>query len=263
MRRIASIVIAVVALACVFAAQATAATKPTIVLVHGAWADGPSWSRVTRSLQHDGYSVKVAPNPLRSVSGDAAYVAAILRTISGPIVLVGHSYGGAVITNAAVGNPNVKALVYVNAFIPDQGENVIGLASARPGSQLGGDPTKVFDFVPYPGAPAGDVDLYVKPKLFAQAFANDLPKAEGKALAASQRPLTLSAGTESSGPPAWKSIRSWAVVGTADKVIPKSEQRFMARRAGAKITRINAGHMSMLSRPKAVTRVITRAARGS
>jgi pimeloyl-ACP methyl ester carboxylesterase len=267
--RLASILLAALALTAVFAASASArpsaghaaAAKPTVVLVHGAWADGSSWSRVGRRLQHSGYIVKVAANPLRGVAGDAAYVAAVLAATPGPIVLVGHSYGGAVITNAAAGNSNVKALVFVNAFIPDQGETVIGLASARPGSQLGGNPAQVFDFVPYPGAPAGDVDLYVKPKLFASAFANDLPKAEGKALAASQRPLTLSAATESSGAPAWKTIRSWAVVGTADEVIPKAQQAFMARRADAEITRIKAGHMSMLSHPQAVTKVITRAAR--
>jgi pimeloyl-ACP methyl ester carboxylesterase len=261
MKRLTTIFVSAFALIALFAPSAGAATKPTIVLVHGAWADGSSWSRVAQRLQHSGYTVDVAANPLRSVGGDAAYLKAVLASISGPIVLVGHSYGGAVVTNAAVGNANVEALVYVDAFIPDQGENVIGLASARPGSDLGGDPTKVFNFVPYPGAPAGDLDLYVKPKLFASAFANDLPKAEGKLLAASQRPLTLSAGLEPSGPPAWKTIRSFAFVGTADRVIPKAEQAFMARRANAKITRVKAGHLSMLSRPGKVTRVILRAAR--
>jgi pimeloyl-ACP methyl ester carboxylesterase len=243
------------------AASAQAATKPTVVLVHGAWADGSSWSRVAQRLQHSGYTVDVVANPLRSLAGDAAYVSAVLRTIPGPIVLVGHSYGGAVVTNAAVASPNVKALVYVDAFIPDQGENVIQLAGVGPGSKLGGDPAQVFDFVPYPGAPAGDVDLYVKPKLFAHAFGNDLPKAEGKVLAASQRPLTLSAGTEPSGVPAWKTLPSWAVVGTIDLVIPTAGQLFMARRANSKITKIKAGHLSMLSRPAPVTKVIKRAAK--
>jgi len=260
-RRIATTLFAALALTAVLAASASAAPKPTIVLVHGAWADGSSWSRVAHRLQDRGYTVDVAPNPLRSVAGDAAYLKAILATISGPIVLVGHSYGGAVITNAAVGNANVKALVYVDAFIPDQGESVIQLVGARPGSALAANPTDVFNFVPYPGAPAGDVDLYLKPRVFVRAFGNDLPKAEAKVFAASQRPLTFSAGNEPSGPPAWKTIRSFAVVGTKDLVLPKAEQSFMARRANSKITRLKAGHLSMVSHPKAVTKVIVRAAR--
>jgi pimeloyl-ACP methyl ester carboxylesterase len=260
-RRIATTLLAGLALTAALAAPAGAASKPTIVLVHGAWADGSSWSRVTHRLQDRGYTVDVAPNPLRSVAGDAAYLKAILATISGPVVLVGHSYGGAVITNAAVGNSNVKALVYVDAFMPDQGESVIELVGAKPGSALATNPTDVFNFVPYPGAPAGDLDLYLKPRVFVQAFGNDLPKAESRVLAASQRPLTLSAGNEPSGPPAWKTIRSFAVVGTKDLVLPKAEQAFMARRANARITRIKAGHLSMVSHPKAVTKVIVRAAR--
>jgi pimeloyl-ACP methyl ester carboxylesterase len=260
-RRIATTLLAALALTAALAASASAAPKPTIVLVHGAWADGSSWSRVAHRLQDRGYTVDVAPNPLRSVSGDAAYLKAILATISGPIVLVGHSYGGAVITNAAVGNDNVKALVYVDAFLPDQGETLIQLAGARPGSALATNPTDVFNFVPYPGAPAGDLDLYLKPRVFVHAFGNDLPKAESKVFAASQRPLTLSAANEPSGLPAWKTIRSFAVVGTKDLVLPKAEQAFMARRANAKITRIKAGHLSMVSHPKAVTKVIVRAAR--
>jgi len=240
----------------------SAAAKPTVVLVHGAWADGSSWSRVTRRLQDDGYTVDVAANPLRGVASDAAYLAAVLGTIGGPIVLAGHSYGGAVITNAALGNSNVKALVYVDAFIPDKGQTVLSLATAKRGSQLGGDPNTVFDFVPYPGAPAGDVDTYVKPSVFVDAFGNDLPSRKAAALAASQRPLTLSAAGEPSGLPAWKTIPSWAVVGTIDNVIPAAEQLEMATHASSHITQIRAGHLSMLSRPDAVEKVITRAARG-
>jgi pimeloyl-ACP methyl ester carboxylesterase len=137
--------------------------KPTIVLVHGAWADTSSWSPVTEQLQREGYQVLVPPNPLRSLSGDAAYLSAFLRDwTSGPVVLVGHSYDSAVITNAGASDPDVKALVYIDAFVPDQGESVLDLASAKPGSDLAGDPTTVFDFVSYPGAPQGDADLYVK-----------------------------------------------------------------------------------------------------
>jgi pimeloyl-ACP methyl ester carboxylesterase len=134
-----------------------------IVLVHGAWADTSSWSPVTEQLQREGYQVLVPPNPLRSLSGDAAYLSAFLRDwTSGPVVLVGHSYDSAVITNAGASDPDVKALVYIDAFVPDQGESVLDLASAKPGSDLAGDPTTVFDFVSYPGAPQGDADLYVK-----------------------------------------------------------------------------------------------------
>ena len=157
------------------AAVRAAAAKPTIVLVHGAWANTASWSGVIARLQSEGYTVDAPPNPLRSLRGDAATIADFLHTITGPIVLVGHSYGGAVITNAATGNPNVKALVYVDAFAPAKGESALGLDSTQPGSALGAGPTKVFNFVPYPGALKGDAVLYVKPAVFEQAFANGLP----------------------------------------------------------------------------------------
>ncbi len=236
--------------------------KPTIVLVHGAWADGSSWNQVTQRLQGEGYLVLVPPNPLRSLSGDAAYLSAFIQQrTSGPVVLVGHSYGGAVITNAGATDPDVKALVYINGFAPDQGESVLQLANAQPGSDLSGDPTTKFDFVVYPGAPAGDFDLYVKQTVFPHAFANDLPADTAAVLAASQRPITLSAGLEPSGPPAWKTIPSWYLVGRADNVIPPAEQRLMAQRAGATTVEVNAGHLSMLSRPGAVTDLIIAAAR--
>jgi pimeloyl-ACP methyl ester carboxylesterase len=237
--------------------------KPTIVLVHGAWADSSSWSGVVRRLQREGYTVTVPPNPLRSLPGDAAYISSFLHTISGPVVLVGHSYGGAVISNAAVGNADVKALVYVNAFIPDQGESVQQLAGAQPGSALAADPSTVFKLVPYPGAPAGDFDAYILPALFRTAFANDLGPRTAAVLATTQRPVTLSALGTPSGPPAWRSIPSWAFVGTLDHVLPPAEQQIMATRAGSHITRVKASHLSMVSRPGAVTDVITAAARAS
>ena len=146
--------------------------KPTIVLVHGDWADGSSWSAVIPRLQRQGYQVVAPPNQLRGPSVDAPYLASFLQTIPGPIVLVAHSYGGFVITNAATGNANVKALVYIDAFIPDQGETLLQLVSAQPGSCIGGDPTQVFNLVPYPGGPSGDVDVYVKPAVFPGCFAN-------------------------------------------------------------------------------------------
>src|SRR5271165_667774 len=236
--------------------------KPTIVLVHGAWADSGSWNAVTALLQAAGYTVDAPPNPLRGLSYDASYLADFLSTISGPVVLVGHSYGGMVITNAATGNPNVKALVFDDAYIPGATDTLLGLTSAEPGSCLAVSPaTAVFNFVPFPGAPSGDADLYVKQSVFPGCFANGLPAAKAGVLAATQRPLAASTLTEPSGTPAWKSIPSWAVIGTADHVIPLAEQLNMARNAGAHVTEINAPHLSMISDPGAVAAVIIRAAR--
>jgi pimeloyl-ACP methyl ester carboxylesterase len=237
--------------------------KPTIVLVHGAWADSGSWADVVGRLQRDGYTVQVPPNPLRGLPDDAADIAAFLHSISGPIVLVGHSYGGAVITNAATGNPNVKALVFVDAFIPDQGETLGQLAGAVPGSCVAGDPTQIFDLVPYPGAPPGVVDAYLKQPLFPACMANDLPARRAAVLAATQRPLSTIAIGQPSGPPAWAAIASWAVIGLADHAIPPAEQLLMAQRAQARITRVDASHLSMVSHPATVTRVIVDAARST
>ena len=234
--------------------------KPTVVLVHGAWADSSSWSGVVRRLQRDGYTVAVPPNPLRGLSSDADYLAGYLDKISGPIVLVGHSYGGAVITNAASGDPDVEALVYINAFAPDQGETVVQLATAQPGSAIGGDPATVFDAVAIPGAP-GDVDLYVKQDVFPDAFANDLPAKTAAVLAAVQRPVAFSALVAPSDAPAWKTIPSWYLVGTADNVIPPAQQQFMAERAHADTVELRASHLPMVSRPAAVTRLIADAAK--
>jgi pimeloyl-ACP methyl ester carboxylesterase len=234
--------------------------KPTIVLEHGAWADASSWDQVILRLQKDGFTVYAPPNPLRGVSYDSTYLKDFLSTIPGPIVLVGHSYGGFVITNAATGNPNVKALVYVDAFIPAQGDTLLGLTSAQPGSCLGGN---AFNFVPYPGGPAGDVDTYIKPSLVPSCFASGLPPSQAAVIAATQRPLAASALQEPSGPPAWKTIPSWDVIGTADKVLPPAEQLFMAKRAGAHITKVNAGHLSMIADPGVVAQVIEQAAQAT
>jgi pimeloyl-ACP methyl ester carboxylesterase len=237
--------------------------KATVVLVHGAWADSSSWAAVVRRLQRTGYKVAAPGNPLRGLASDAAYLRSYLATVDGPVVLAGHSYGGAVITNAAADNANVKALVYANAYLPDQGEDVVHLTGARRGSALGGDPAAVFNFAPYPEAPAGDLELYVKRRLFVRAFANDLSRQVGRALAASQRAATLGALTEPSGPPAWKTIPSWSVVGTLDRVIPVAQQNAMSQRAGSRITKLEAGHLSPISRPRLVAQVITRAVRAT
>jgi pimeloyl-ACP methyl ester carboxylesterase len=235
--------------------------KPTIVLVHGAWADSSSWSGVIPRLQRRGYTVVAAPNPLRGLSSDSAYVRAFLSTIPGPIVLVGHSYGGAVITNAATGNPNVTALVYVDAFAPEKGETVNSLVGST--SALAGDPATLFDVRPYPGAPAGDADVYLKPAVVTDFFAQDLPRRDALVLAATQRPLTLAAGTEPSGEPAWRTIPSWYLLGTRDRIITPDSQLAMAQRAGSHITAVRASHVSLISRPGAVVRLITAADRAT
>ncbi|WP_290864292.1 alpha/beta hydrolase [Hamadaea sp.] len=233
--------------------------KPTIVLVHGAWADGSSWSAVGDILRRAGYPVRIPPNPLRNLTTDGQTIADFLSTISGPIVLVGHSYGGAVITQAATGNADVKALVYEDAFAPDEGEVIFPLAGAD--SALSVDPATVFDFVPYPGAPASDVDLYLKRDTFLGPFAAGVPRSKALSLYAAQRPLTLSAGFTPAGVPAWKTIPSWYILGTQDQIITPAAQRFMAERAGARITEVKAGHLALITRPDVVAKVIVQATR--
>jgi len=236
-------------------------TKPTIVLEHGAWADASSWSKVIRQLQEDGFTVDAPPNPLRGVSYDTNYLTDFLSTIPGPIVLVGHSYGGFVITNAATGNSSVKALVYVDAFIPADGDTLASLLGSLPGSCLGGN---AFNFVPYPDPPVtGDVDTYIKPSVVPGCFASGLPPSQAAVIAATQRPLAASTLLEPSGTPAWQTIPSWAVVGTADHVIPPALLTSMAKRAGAHITDVNAGHLSMISDPETVAQVIEQAAQAT
>ena len=229
--------------------------KPSIVLVHGAWADSSSWDAVVSQLQHDGYTVYVPPNPLLGISYDSAFIRDFLDTISGPIILVGHSYGGAVITNAATGDTQVKALVYVDAFAPAQGQTIGQLVAAQPGSCV--LPPANVTAQPYPGAPAGAVDVYIKQDVFPSCMANGLPASEASVLAATQRPLTSLALTQKSGVPAWKTIPSWAVIGTADHAIPPAELLAMAQQAHAHITIIpGAPHLSMISNPGTVSRVI-------
>jgi pimeloyl-ACP methyl ester carboxylesterase len=236
--------------------------KPSIVLVHGAWADANSWAPVLRRLRRDGHDAVAIANNLRGPASDAANVRAYLETIDGPIVLVGHSYGGFVITNAATGVANVKALVYVDAFIPDEGQTGAGLTA--PDSAVApalANPTSVFKLVPYPNAPQGVVDTYLLPEVVTNSFANDLSPDDAAIVYATQRPLSTLTLAEPSGPPAWKSIPAWAVIGTHDRIIPPAAQRSMAEHAGAKITELAAPHVSMLSNPDEVAAVIEQAAR--
>ena len=242
------------------AAAAGGGPKPTIVLVHGAWANSASWDGVIQRLQADGYTVDSPPNPLQGLAYDPAWLADFLHSISGPIILVGHSYGGAVITNAATGDNQVKALVYVDAFAPAQGETIAQLLAAYPGSCAA--PANL-NIVPFPGAPAGVGDAYIKQSVFASCMANGLPASQAQVSAATQSPLATIALTQESGAPAWKTIPSWAVVGTADHALPLALDLFMAHRAHAHITEVHAPHLSMISDPGVVTNVILQAARAT
>ena len=241
---------------------AASGARPSIVLVHGAWADSSSWNAVAGRLQRDGYTVYVPPNPLLGLRYDPAFLRDFLNTLSGPIVLVGHSYGGAVITNAATGDANVKALVYVDAFAPAWGETIGQLVTAQPGSCV--LPEANVTTQPYPGAPQGAVDVYVKQSVFGSCMANGLPAGQASVLAATQRPLTSIALSQKSGVPAWKTIPSWAVIGTADHAIPPAELLAMAHQAHAHITMARgAPHLSMISNPGLITRVILKAVKAT
>jgi len=230
--------------------------KPTIVLVHGAFAESASWNGVVDELRKSGYPVIAAGNPLRSVSGDAAQVAALARSIKGPVVLVGHSYGGAVITAAGNGLPNVKALVFVAAFAPDTGETCLGLTGKFPGSTL---PAALAQPV---ALPEGGEDLYILQDKFPQQFAADVPVDAARGMAATQRPIKGAALAEPMGTPAWKTIPSWAIYGTGDLNIPPAAMGFMAERAHAKKTVVveGASHVVMVSHPREVAALIQQAA---
>jgi len=224
--------------------------RSTIVLVHGAFAESASWDRVIPELRAAGHDVVAAANPLRGLASDAASVSDVVRSIDGPVVLVGHSYGGFVITNAATRGGDVRALVYVDAFAPDEGETTFGILGGSGSALDVPDPTTVLDVVGYPGGPEGDAEAFLKPDSVHAAFAQDLSETDRWLIAATQRPLTISANTTPSGPPAWKSLPSWAVIGLEDRVIPADTQRKMAERAGATITDVAASHVSMVSHPQ-------------
>ena len=228
--------------------------RPTVVLVHGAFADASGWNDVTRRLQRDDYTVIATANPLRSVDSDAAYLKSILDTIDGPIVLVGHSYGGFVMTNAAAGDPDVKALVYVAGFAPAPGDTVEALTGMNPGSGLA-DPNNLVVRPHATGA-----DGYINPATFREIFAADLPRHVTDVMAASQRPADVGTLFQPSGPAAWEDIPSWYVVASEDRTIPPATQRFMAERAGATTIEIRSSHVVMMSHPKQVADVIESAA---
>ncbi|MEV1243888.1 alpha/beta hydrolase [Nonomuraea sp. NPDC049750] len=236
-------------------AQAEAKPKPTVVLVHGAFADSSGWNEVSARLIRENYPVIAPANPLRGVAADSAYLASLLATLSGPIVLAAHSYGGIVITNAATGNPNVKALVYVAAFAPDQGESLLDLQNKYPGSKLN---EAALDFRPYGD---GLVEGYIKKEVFHGVFAGDVPRATTELMQAGQRPADTRTLGEPSGTSAWKTIPSYYLIARNDQVLPVAAQRFMARRAGSRVHEVGASHVAMISQPSMAADLIKSAAR--
>jgi len=239
------------------AIASAADAKPTIVLVHGAFADSSSWNGVIRILEKDGYPVIAASNPLRSLKGDAQSVAQLLASIKSPVVLVGHSYGGPVISEAAYGQTNVKSLVYVAGVAPEVGESTADLAGKFPGATLG--PT----LAPPVDLADGNKDLYIQQDKFHAQFAADVPAAQARLMAATQRPVTAQALNEKSTEPAWKTVPSYFVYGDQDKNIPAQAQVFMAERAHAKaVVKVKgASHVVMVSNPKIVADLIEKAAK--
>jgi pimeloyl-ACP methyl ester carboxylesterase len=229
---------------------------PTVVLVHGAFADGSSWNGVIERLNRRGIKVTAPANPLRGIEFDSAYTASILRQTSGPVVLVGHSYGGAVISNAAEHADNVVGLVYVAAFAPDEGER---LGEVEAGSK---DSVLNSALVPlqYPTADGGSAtEFAIDPSKAREAFAGDLSDEQAALIAAVQRPVAEAAFSEPNGPPAWKHLPSWAVVATGDKAAGTDVVRSMAERAGATITEADGSHVIMVSQPGLVANVILEA----
>ena len=237
-----------------------AGARPTIVLVHGAFADGSSWTGVIERLQQQGYTVIAPANPLRGVIADSAYTASLLSQVDGPVLLAGHSYGGAVISSAAASAPNVVGLVFVAAFAPDEGERLGEVAGESKDSILG--PAQVQ--YRYPAGPGGEtaVEFGVDPARLRDVFAADLPAEQAALLAATQRPVAAAAFTDICGPPAWKKLPSWAAVATGDKAAGSDVVRSMARRAGASIEELDGSHVIMISQPQAVADLIMKALAG-
>jgi pimeloyl-ACP methyl ester carboxylesterase len=230
-----------------------------VVLVHGGFADASNWNGVIARLEKNGYPVIAPANPLRGIPTDSAYISSVLKSINGPIILVGHSYGGAVITNAAAGNPNVKALVYVAAFMPDTGEKLSDLIVKYPGSEI----VNALNQVPFTNADGSTgTDLYIQADKFKEVFADDLPAATTKLMSAEQRPFAANSLTDLTGAAAWHDIPSYGIVADADKAIPPAVERWEYQRARAKkIVEVpGASHVVMISHPDVVENLIEQAA---
>jgi pimeloyl-ACP methyl ester carboxylesterase len=236
------------------------AQKPTIVLVHGAFADSSGWNDVIRDLKGDGYPVIAAANPLRDLQSDAAYVRSVVDGVSGPVVLAGHSYGGSVISEAAEDDRDVKALVYIASFTLDVGESTSALAGKFPGNQL----PPALNQVPFP-APGGGTgtDLSIKQDKFREVFAADVPRETTELMAVTQRPVAVAALDANATKAAWKTIPSWTMITTQDLAIPPKAQRFMAERAKSHTVEVKASHAVAVSRPQAVADLIDKAARAT
>lgn len=261
----AASLLAMVAIAATSTSPTSNALPPsqvTVVMVHGAWADTASWDGEVAALERMGYRARAVANPLRNLITDAGAVASFLRTIDGPVVLVGHSYGGAVITEAAASSPNVRALVYVDAYAPEVGESA---------STLNGDGSVVltlpedqlYDTASYPDAPDGAVDLLLKENIFLNNFASDMPREQATRLWATQRATSTAALKTANTVAAWKTLPSWSFISTGDQIITPAAKESMAQRAHAQVTTFQGGsHLTLISHPEAVTAVIEAAAEG-
>jgi pimeloyl-ACP methyl ester carboxylesterase len=263
LKRAASAAVLVLGVVAVFTAPVAAvsaaapeSTKATIVLIHGAWAGSSSWDGVISRLQADGYTVVAAANPLRSLKGDSDYVSGIVKNVKGPVVLVGHSYGGSIITNVATDADNIKAMVFVAAYAPESGESAFDLTGKYQGSILPGALAAPI------GVADGAHDLYVQQDKFRSIFAADVPEKQARLMAATQRPVTDAALKGASSAPTWKNIPCWFVYGSADKIIPPAAHAFMAQRASAKESVVVSGasHLVMVSHPSVVAELIEKAA---
>jgi pimeloyl-ACP methyl ester carboxylesterase len=233
-------------------------TKPTIVLVHGAFADGSSWNGVIERLQRQGYTAIAPANPLRGLDVDNAYLASVVAQIDGPVVLVGHSYGGALISNVGTDATNVVGLVFVAAFAPDLGERLGEVAEESKDAILG---TALLERT-YPIGTDGEtgIEFFIAADRFKEVFAADLPEEQTALVAATQRPVAAGAFSDQNGSPAWKSLPSWAVVATRDRAAGTDIVRSMARRAGSEIVEVESSHVVMVSQPQTVSEVIVQAA---
>ena len=238
----------------------TRAAKPTVVLVHGAFADSSSWNGVIARLRRDGYPVIGVANPLRSLYGDAALLRDVLDSVDGPIVLAGHSYGGSVMSEAADGHPRVTALVYVASFLLDEGESTGELAGRYPGNELG----SALRPVPVRGPDGQTVDdLYIEQEKFHAIFAADVPADAAELMAVTQRPIIADALADKATKAAWRAVPSWTLVTLEDLAVPAEAQRFMAGRASSHAVEVDASHAVTVSQPEAVARLIDEAARAT